>query len=188
MFLHTCTKNHHHILCGSWFGTQWKLLFFILGYFLHFNLPNSLKNQNFLKMKKTTGDIIILHMCPKNHDHMPYGSWDMVHNGCQCYFSFWAIFCSFTPFKSPKNFKKMKKTSGGIIILHMCIKNYDQLMYGTWDIVRNGRTDRRTEKVTFRGGCPTQKKLRWWFFLILLKKCEGDLKIKLCGKRLHISY
>ena len=96
MFLHTCTKNHHHILCGSWFGTQWKLLFFILGYFLHFNLPNSLKNQNFLKMKKTTGDIIILHMCPKNHDHMPYGSWDMAHNGCQCYFSFWAIFCPFT--------------------------------------------------------------------------------------------
>ena len=47
LFLHTCTKNNHHILCGSWFGTQWKVLFFILGYFLHFSLPNSLKNQNF---------------------------------------------------------------------------------------------------------------------------------------------
>ena len=29
--------------------------------------PNSLKNQNFKKMKKKPGDII-LHMCPKNYD------------------------------------------------------------------------------------------------------------------------
>ena len=29
-------------------------------------------------MKKTTGDIIILHMCTKNNDHMMYGSWNMV--------------------------------------------------------------------------------------------------------------
>ena len=30
-------------------------------------------------MKKTPGDIIILHMCTKNHDQMIYGSWDMLH-------------------------------------------------------------------------------------------------------------
>ena len=29
-------------------------------------------------MKKTIEDIIILHMCTKNYDHMMYGSWDMV--------------------------------------------------------------------------------------------------------------
>ena len=28
--------------------------------------PNSQKNQNFEKMKKTLGDIIILHICTKN--------------------------------------------------------------------------------------------------------------------------
>ena len=35
---------------GAW---QMKL-FFILGYFLHFHPPNSLKNQNFKKIKKNT--------------------------------------------------------------------------------------------------------------------------------------
>ena len=36
--------------------------------------------------------IIILHKCTKNHDHRLYCSWDMVHDRCNCYFSFWAIF------------------------------------------------------------------------------------------------
>ena len=35
--------------------------------FLPFYPPNSPKNQNFLKMKLTTEDIIILHMCTKNY-------------------------------------------------------------------------------------------------------------------------
>ena len=87
------------------------MLFLILGYFLPFYPHNSSKNQNSEKMKKTTGDIIILHMCTKNYDQMMYGSWDMVCDRCNCYFSFWAIFLPFYPPSSPKNqnFKKMKK-------------------------------------------------------------------------------
>ena len=42
--------------------------FVILDNFLPFDPPN-LKNQSFEKMKKTPGDIIILHECTKNHDH-----------------------------------------------------------------------------------------------------------------------
>ena len=38
------------------------------------------KNQNFGKMKKPIGDIIILHMCTKNHGYMLYCCWDMVHD------------------------------------------------------------------------------------------------------------
>ena len=38
--------------------------------FLPFYHPNNLKNQNFEKMKKTPGDIIILPKCTKNHDHI----------------------------------------------------------------------------------------------------------------------
>ena len=46
------------------------------------------------------------------------------------YFSFWAIFCPFTPITAQKSkFKKKEKTPGDIIILHMCTKNYDQMMY-----------------------------------------------------------
>ena len=48
----------------------------------------------------------------------------MVHDGCNCYFSFWAIRFPFTlpplpPFpNSPKNenFKKIRKNPGDIII------------------------------------------------------------------------
>ena len=36
--------------------------------------PNSPKNQSFKKMKKLAEDIIILHMCTKNHNHMIYDS------------------------------------------------------------------------------------------------------------------
>ena len=43
--------------------------------------PNSPKSQNFEKMKKTSGDIIILHMCTKSYDHMMYSSWDTVRDG-----------------------------------------------------------------------------------------------------------
>ena len=73
----------------------------------------------------------------------------MAYDGCNCYFSFWAIF--FVLPKSPKNqsknqnLKKTKKTPGDIIILHMCTKNYDQMMYSSWDMVCDGRTERRTD-------------------------------------------
>ena len=42
---------------------------------------------------------------------------------CDCYFSFWAIFCPFTCPKN-ENFKKILKKPRDII-LHMCTKNYD---------------------------------------------------------------
>ena len=63
--------------------------------------PNDPKNQNFKKMKKLLGNIIILHICTKNYDQMIYGSWDMVGDGCN-YFSFWAIFCPFASLTAPK--------------------------------------------------------------------------------------
>ena len=79
---------------------------FILGYFLPFYPCNSPKYKDFKKMKKMPGDII-LHKCTKNYDHLLYCSWDMAHGGCNCYFSFWAIFCPFTP-KQPKKWKFKK--------------------------------------------------------------------------------
>ena len=39
----------------------------------------------------------------------------------------------------------MKKTPRDIAILHMCTQNDDQMMYDSWDIVRDERTDRRTD-------------------------------------------
>ena len=42
--------------------------------FLSFCPPSNPKNQNFEKMKKTPGDIIILYRCAINYNHMMYGS------------------------------------------------------------------------------------------------------------------
>ena len=100
------------------------------------------------KWKKTPEDIIILHNCTKNYNQMMYGSWDMVRDRCNFYFSFWA--CPFT--SPPLTAQKIKilekwrkKTPGDIIILQMCTKKYDQKMYRSWDMPRDGRTDGRTD-------------------------------------------
>ena len=87
---------------------------FHFGLFFALLPPNSLKNENFEKMKKKPGDIIILHKSTKNHDLMLYCSWDMVQDGCNCYFSFWAIL------KIEK--KKWKKTLE-ISSFYTCVPN-----------------------------------------------------------------
>ena len=134
IILHKLTKNHDCIcytVLEIWCVTDVIVLF-------HFGLlfallpPNSLKNKNFNKMKSTPGNIIILQKCTKNHDHTSYCSWDMARNICNFYFSFWDIFALLQPKKSKsksKTDKKIKistttkKTSGDIIILHMCTIN-----------------------------------------------------------------
>ena len=70
-------------------------------FFLPFYAPpppprNNPKNQNFEKMKKLPGDIIILHRHTINDNHIMYDSWD-VECERQNFLSFWIIFCSFTP-------------------------------------------------------------------------------------------
>ena len=69
------------------------------------------------QMKTNPGDIVILHKCTKNHDHMLYCSWDMAREGCN-YFSLSAFFLPFYPPNNPKNqnLKKKKKRPGDIII------------------------------------------------------------------------
>ena len=113
--------------CTIWFlryGAWWTELFVIFGLFLPFYPSNNPKNKIFEKMKKKTPrDIIILHKCSKNHDHMLH--WQ--------------------PKKS--EFKKtMKKNPGDIMILHMCTTNYGHMMYSSWDMVCDRWTDRQTEK------------------------------------------
>ena len=112
---------------------------FHFGLFFTLLPPNSPKNENITKMKIISEDIIILQKCTKSHDHMLYCSWDMVHDGCNCYFSFWAIFCPPPP--SPpsnslknKNLNKMKKKPRYIIILHKCTKNHYYMLYCSWDM------------------------------------------------------
>ena len=100
IILHKCTINGNHVMYGSWdMKHDGQNFFVILDRFLPFYPPNNPKNQNFEKLKKTPGDIIILHMCTTNDNHMMYGSWDIQHNR-QNFMSFWTIFC---PFTTPTN-------------------------------------------------------------------------------------
>ena len=92
-----------------------------------------------LKKQKKPGDIIILHLCTANVDHMMYGSWDIKCDR-QNFLSFWASF--FLPFYRPnnpenQNFEKNEKRLGDIIILHMSTMNQNHMMYDSWDTARN---------------------------------------------------
>ena len=90
--------------------------------------------------KKIARDIIILHTCTKNHNHMRYSSWDTER---QNFWSFWAIFYPFNP-PSPspnnpdkRNFEKMKKAPGDVITLDLCNKKHDHMMYAYSDMEGN---------------------------------------------------
>ena len=85
-------------------------IFCHFGQFFALLPPNNPKNQNFEKLKNTSGDIIILHMCTIKDNHMMYGSWDMEHDRQS-----FVILDNLFPFYSPKNqdqnFEKMKKNA-----------------------------------------------------------------------------
>ena len=86
-----------------------------MGYCKVFYSPGNPKNQNFETLKKTPGDIIILHKWIKNHNHRLCCSLDMARNGCNCYFLYWAIFSTFTSLTAWKikiKKKKRKKEPG----------------------------------------------------------------------------
>ena len=76
--------------------------------------PNNPENQNFEKMKKMPGDIIISHKCSINDNHMMYNSWDMKCDRRQNkLFIKWNIsflfFSNAANSPNNQNFLKMKK-------------------------------------------------------------------------------
>ena len=108
------------MMYGSW-DMKCDRQNFLLDCFLPFYPPNNPKKQNFEKMKKTPGDIIILHMFTINDNHMMHGSWDMKLDR-QNFLSFWTVFCHFTRITNQK-----------IKIL----KNHDHMLYCSLDMVCN---------------------------------------------------
>ena len=104
------TTNDSHMIYGSWdmkcnrqnFLSFWTVV-------CPFTPLTTWKIKILKNWKKQPGNIIILHKCTKNHDHMLYSSLDMALNGCN-YFSFWAIFSPFTQLTARKiKIKKRKK-------------------------------------------------------------------------------
>ena len=79
--LHFFDKNSwtYYFTCAyqkSWYDLQflrhrvWQTEISNFRSFFALLLLETPKNQNFKKMKKNTGDIIILLMCTENHNHM----------------------------------------------------------------------------------------------------------------------
>ena len=89
------------------YGAWQTELFVILDHFFPFT-PLKIQNIKFWKNEKRPGDIIILHKCTKNHDHMLYCSWDIACDRCN-YFSLWAIFNPFISLTAQNSEIKKKK-------------------------------------------------------------------------------
>ena len=107
-------------------------IFCYFGWFFTLLPPNNPKDQNFEKMKKPPGDIITLHICNINDNHMMYGCWDMGHDRI---FDILDLFCPFTPLATQKMkiWKKWKKTAGYYHFKHEYHK-WHHMMYDSWDI------------------------------------------------------
>ena len=117
-YTYMCTINEDHMIYGSWnirCDRQKFLSFWAI--FCPFS-PLTTWKIKILTLKKTPGDIIILHICTINDNHMMYGSWDMECNG-QNFLSFWTIFCPFTAQKI-KILKKWK-TRLEISSFYICV-------------------------------------------------------------------
>ena len=102
--------------------------FVILGHFLPVDPPNNPKNQNFEKIKKMAGDII-LHLC-RYHKWQSYNVWFLRYWAQQA--GFFVILGCFLPFYFPnnpenKNLEKMKKAPEDVIILHMSTINENHI-------------------------------------------------------------
>ena len=90
---HMCTINDSHMIYGFWdmeCNGQNFLLFWTD--FCPFILLTTPKIKILKIMEKLPGDIIILHRCDINDNHMMYGCGDMKHDG--------QIFCHFGQFFS----------------------------------------------------------------------------------------
>ena len=99
-FTHEQHKWQSYHVWSLRYGVWQTEFFVILDRFLPFYPTNNAKNQNFEKMKKPPGDIIILHICTINDNYMMYGSWHMKHHRENL--SFWTVFCRFTPLITQK--------------------------------------------------------------------------------------
>ena len=136
IIFHKCSKNYDHMVYCSWIIARDRC-----NCYFYFGLFFALLNENFEKMTKKSGDIIILQKCAENCDNMLYYSWDMVCDGYNCYFSFWAIFCPFTP-QQPKKSKfqkkKKKRKKKNAWRYHYFAHVYQKLWLGDVRLLRNG--------------------------------------------------
>ena len=114
--------------------------------FCHFGLffdilPRSQsKKSKFWKNEKNSQRYY--HFTQAYHKWRSYDIWFLRYGAQQTeFFVILDHFFSFYPSNNLKNqnFEKTKKTPGDITILHMCTINDDHMIYGSWDMERDGQ-------------------------------------------------
>ena len=146
------------MMYGSWdMEHDWQNLLLFWTIFCPFTLPGSQKNQNLEKMKKSLEISSFYTNIPK----IMIICYTVLEIQCMTdviiIFYFGLFFVLLPPTSQKiKIFKKWKKHQE-ISSFYTCTKNTDQMMYGSWNMVREGWMDRQTEKVTCRGRCPPNK-------------------------------
>ena len=116
------------MIYNSWDIECDRLKLVIMGHFCPHLYPKNQNNHNFEKI------IIILQMCTKNHNHMRSNSWDMEWER-QNFCHFGPLYALLPPNNlENQNFEKMKNASPDVTISHLHNKNYDHMMYVSWDI------------------------------------------------------
>ena len=123
------------IVTKKWYAHQYRI-FRIFRIFMIFIFALSTlfgpKNQHFWKKTKKTGDVINLHWCTKNQNHMISNSQN-VWIALAIILGHLRLLPNFWPKKS--NFWEKEKIPGYIIILHLHSKNYNHLMYSSLKIM-----------------------------------------------------
>ena len=107
-FTHVYHKSRSYDVWFLRYKVQ-RIEFFVI--FVPFDPPNKPKKQNFEKIKKWPGDIIILHLSTRHDNHdvwfLRYRAWQTI------FLSFWAIFWPYTfltqKIKILKKWKKLLK-------------------------------------------------------------------------------
>ena len=103
-FTHVYQKPQSYEVQFLRYGVR-QFFLVIFGHFLPLfsPLPNNPENQNFEKMKKASGDVIILNLCNKKHDHMMYAYSDMERSHRHIFLSFEAIIGLLPHYWPPKS-------------------------------------------------------------------------------------
>ena len=142
IILHKFTINDNHMIYGSWDINCNRQIFFLSSWAIFCPFTALIAQKMIISKKWKAPEISSFYTSvPKL---MPYCSWDMVCRQRNCYFSFWATFCPFTPLPPPplnclkhENFNKTKKSTRAY---HHFTQVYQKswsyallfLRYGTW--------------------------------------------------------
>ena len=136
-----CSSGSKQHFTGKNSGNSWNVVWLTSGHALYICIYQVLH-----KKKKKKKNFWRYHhfMCTKTHNHMKYSSWDTELDKFFCHFGILGHFLPFyptpsSPLNNPENhsFEKMKKASWYAIILNLCNKKYNHMMYAYSDMECN---------------------------------------------------